>query len=120
MAVITAPPPPLPLTTRRVARRTLRILSRVVIGYLALWATGALGILAVSYWVGEETQAPPGTRTVQGVHHFEPVDAQGKLWRGAAPSPAGYRALEGLGMTTVVDLRAEDLSAAQLAEPARA
>jgi protein-tyrosine phosphatase len=42
------------------------------------------------------------------------------LWRGAAPSPAGYQALAGLGITTVVDLRAENLSAAQLAEPARA
>lgn len=122
MAAITAPPPPFPLPTptRRVVRRSLRILGRVAIGYLALWATGALGILAVSHWVGSETPAPAGTRTVQGVHHFERVDSQGQLWRGAAPSPAGYRALAGLGITTVVDLRAEDLSAAQLAEPAKA
>jgi protein-tyrosine phosphatase len=37
--------------------------------------------------------------------------------RGAAPSPAGYGSLASLGFTTVVDLRAEDLSAAQLANP---
>ncbi|WP_371659177.1 dual specificity protein phosphatase family protein [Streptomyces sp. NBC_00280] len=120
MAAITAPPPSLPLPTRRVVRRILRILGRVVIGYLVLWATGALGILAVSHWVGEETSAPPGTVSVQGVHHFQPVGSKGQLWRGAAPSPAGYQALAGLGITTVVDLRAEDLSAAQLAEPAKA
>ncbi|MFI9758522.1 dual specificity protein phosphatase family protein [Streptomyces sp. NPDC051963] len=67
-----------------------------------------------------ETPAPAGTRTVQGVHNFRPVDPDRKLWRGAAPSPAGYRALTGMGFTTVVDLRAEDLSAAQLAEPGEA
>ena len=48
------------------------------------------------------------------------MDTQGRLWRGAAPSPSGYRALAGLGITTVVDLRAEDLSAPQLAEPGKA
>lgn len=120
MAVITAPPTSLPPPTRRTVRRILRILGRVAIGYLALWATGALGILAVSHWVGEETPAAPGTHTVRGVHHFQRVDTQGQLWRGAAPSPAGYRALASLGITTVVDLRAEDLSATQLAEPGKA
>ncbi|MEU6225854.1 tyrosine-protein phosphatase [Streptomyces sp. NPDC047042] len=120
MAAIAAPPSSLPLPTRRAVRRILRILSRVVIGYLVLWATGALGILAVSHWVSDETPAPPGTREVQGVHHFQRVDSQGRLWRGAAPSPAGYRALAGLGIATVVDLRAEDLNAAQLAEPHKA
>ncbi|MFJ5306082.1 dual specificity protein phosphatase family protein [Streptomyces sp. NPDC088350] len=57
---------------------------------------------------------------MQGIPHFQPVDAKGKLWRGAAPSPAGYRELARLGFTTVVDLRAEDLTAAQRAEPRRA
>ncbi|MFD3505577.1 tyrosine-protein phosphatase [Streptomyces sp. NPDC058678] len=36
------------------------------------------------------------------------------------PLPAGYRTLASMGMTTVVDLRAEDLSAAQLAGPREA
>lgn len=36
------------------------------------------------------------------------------------PSPAGYRALAGMGITTVVDLRAEDMSARELAEPGEA
>lgn len=54
------------------------------------------------------------------IHHFQPVDAEGRLWRGGAPSPDGYRELARLGFTTVVDLRAEDLTAARLAEPRRA
>ncbi|MFF4584627.1 hypothetical protein [Streptomyces sp. NPDC001388] len=54
---------------------------------------------------------------MQGIHNVQPVGTEGRLWRGAAPSPAGYRALAGLGFTTVIDLRAEDLSAAQLAHP---
>ncbi|WP_338058105.1 protein-tyrosine phosphatase family protein [Streptomyces cavernae] len=87
-------------------------------GYLALWATGALGILALSHWVNEETPPPAGTRTVQGINHFQPVD--GKLWRGAAPSERGYAELARLRFTTVVDLRAEDLSATQLAKPREA
>lgn len=120
MAVLTASLPPAALRPRPLSRRMLRIVLLVALGYLTLWATGALGILAVSYWAREETPAPAGTRTVQGVHHFQPVDSEGRLWRGAAPSPAGYRALASMGITTVVDLRAEDLSAAQLAGPKRA
>jgi protein-tyrosine phosphatase len=120
MAVLTATLPRPAFRKRPLARRTLRILMAAAVGYVALWATGALGILALSYWAREETPAPPGTRTLQGVHHFQPVDVDGRLWRGAAPSPAGYRALASMGFTTVVDLRAEDLSAAQLAGPGRA
>lgn len=120
MAVLTAPLSPPALRERPLSRRALRILLLAAVGYLALWATGALGILALSYWAREGTPAPAGTRTVRGVHHFQPVDTGGRLWRGAAPSPAGYRALAGLGITTVVDLRAEDLSADQLAGPGKA
>jgi protein tyrosine phosphatase (PTP) superfamily phosphohydrolase (DUF442 family) len=120
MAVITATLPRPVLNKRRVSRRALRILIALVVGYVVLWATGALGILAVSYWAREQTPAPQGTRTVQGIHHFQPVDREGRLWRGAAPSLGGYRALAGMGFTTVVDLRAEDLSGARLAEPAEA
>ncbi|WP_234478864.1 dual specificity protein phosphatase family protein [Streptomyces sp. MBT65] len=101
-------------------RRAMRLLLAVTLGYVALWATGALGILALSSWARAETPPPPGTRTVQGIHHFQPVGTEGQLWRGAAPSPAGYRELTRLGFTTVVDLRAEDLTTAQLAEPRKA
>ncbi|MGW7379768.1 fused DSP-PTPase phosphatase/NAD kinase-like protein [Streptomyces sp. NPDC054794] len=118
MAVLVAPRP----TTggARLPRRALRALGALALGYLVLWASGALGILALSYWAREETPPPAGTRAVRGVHHFQPVDSEGRLWRGGAPSPEGYRSLASLGFTTVVDLRAEDyLTAAQLDEPRR-
>ncbi|GAB2963335.1 hypothetical protein GCM10023080_025100 [Streptomyces pseudoechinosporeus] len=129
MAVIAPPSPQLPLPTgrsgpdrsRRPLRRTaLRTLAALALGYFALWATGALGILGVSLWTGEQTPPPEGTHAVKGIHHFQPVDADGELWRGAAPSPAGYQALARLGFATVVDLRAEDLSSSQLAGPRKA
>jgi protein-tyrosine phosphatase len=120
MAVLTATLPRPVLRKRPLPRRALRILIALVVGYVVLWAAGALGIMALSYWAREETPAPPGTRAVQGVHHFQPVDTEGRLWRGAAPSPAGYRALASMGFATVVDLRAEDLSASQLAGPRKA
>ncbi|MFI2433837.1 dual specificity protein phosphatase family protein [Streptomyces sp. NPDC018693] len=114
---------PAPAATRRprsVRRRVVRVLLITVIGYLALWATGTFGILAASYWARGETPPPPGTHAVQGIHHFQPVDSDGQLWRGAAPSPAGYQTLDELGFSTVVDLRAEKLTAAQLAAPEKA
>ncbi|MGI5374597.1 protein-tyrosine phosphatase family protein [Streptomyces sp. CA-251387] len=120
MAVLTATLPRPALRKRPLSRRALRILLGIVIGYIVLWAVGAGSILGASYWAREETPAPAGTRSVQGVNHFQPVDTDGRLWRGSAPSPAGYRALAGMGITTVVDLRAEDMSAAQLAEPGKA
>ncbi|MFL1903809.1 fused DSP-PTPase phosphatase/NAD kinase-like protein [Streptomyces tauricus] len=127
MAVLAPPPPPPPRLTlpgsrsRRTLRRTLpRALAALGLCYLALWATGALGILALSYWARERTPPPEGTHPVRGIHHFQPVDAAGGLWRGAAPSPTGYRELARLGFTTVIDLRAEDLSAEQLDGPRRA
>jgi protein-tyrosine phosphatase len=101
---------------RPLPQRALRALAGILIAYLVLWAVGAGGILGLSFLARAETPAPAGTRTVQGLHNFQPVSNDGKLWRGAAPSPTGYRELAGMGFTTVVDLRAEDLSAKQLAE----
>lgn len=120
MAVLSTTLPRPAHRTRPLSRRALRILLGLLIGYLILWAAGAGGILGLSYWAREETPAPAGTRSVQGVNHFQPVDSDGRLWRGSAPSPAGYRALASMGVTTVVDLRAERMGAAQLAEPAEA
>ncbi|GHH02957.1 fused DSP-PTPase phosphatase/NAD kinase-like protein [Streptomyces lanatus] len=117
MAVLSATLPRPALSKRPLSRRLLRVALGILIGYLALWAAGAGGILGLSLLARAETPAPAGTRAVQGVNHFQPVDSDGHLWRGSAPSPAGYRALEGMGVTTVVDLRAERMSAAELAEP---
>ncbi|MGV9453371.1 fused DSP-PTPase phosphatase/NAD kinase-like protein [Streptomyces sp. NPDC003635] len=120
MAVLTATLPRPALQKRPLSQRALRAIAGFVIAYLAMWAIGAGGILGLSFWAKAETPAPAGTRTVQGVHNFQPVSSDGKLWRGAAPSPAGYRELATMGFATVVDLRAEDLSAKQLAGPEKA
>lgn len=42
---------------------------------------------------------------VTGITHLRQVD--GRVWRGDAPSPDGYRELARRGVSTVVDLRAE-------------
>ncbi|MFE5817690.1 dual specificity protein phosphatase family protein [Streptomyces sp. NPDC056479] len=117
MAVISATLPHPALRKRPLSQRALRVVVGIVIGYFVLWAVSAGSILGLSYLARTETPAPAGTRVVQGVNHFQPVDSDGRLWRGSAPSPAGYRALSGMGITTVVDLRAEDMSTAELAEP---
>lgn len=121
MAVVTsaAPRPALP-SPLPLGRRVRRVVVGALVGYVALWAVGAGGILAASWVLRQETPPPEGTRTLRGVHHFQPVDSQGRLWRGSAPSPAGYRALAGMGVTTVVDLRAEELTERQLAHPVEA
>lgn len=120
-APVPTAPVPVPVRPKRsVKRRVVRALVAVVIGYLALWAVGTLGILAVHQWAKADVPAPAGTRTVQGVHNFQPVDSDGHLWRGAAPSPTGYENLADMGITTVVDLRAEKLTEHQLAGPEKA
>jgi protein-tyrosine phosphatase len=43
---------------------------------------------------------------VEGVDKLRSVD--GTVWRGAAPTEAGYRSLADAGVTVVVDLRAEE------------
>jgi protein-tyrosine phosphatase len=115
-----SPPPTGSARPRALRRKVVRVLVGVLLGSLALWATGSLGILAVSYWARETISQPVGTPAVRGIDNFQPVSTDGELWRGAAPSPTGYRALADLGFTTVVDLRAENLSAARLALPREA
>ncbi|MET9733679.1 dual specificity protein phosphatase family protein [Streptomyces sp. NPDC006458] len=122
----TVPPPAFAPTAtpvrpkRSVKRRVLRALVITIAGYIVLWAVASLGILAASKWAQSDIPVPVGTPVVQGVSNFRPVDSDGHLWRGAAPSPEGYRGLAATGVTTVVDLRAEDLSAAQVASPEKA
>jgi protein-tyrosine phosphatase len=63
-----------------------------------------LAVLGISYAAraGLEEVAP----TVDGVDNLRVVDD--RILRGDAPSPEGYRNLAALGVTTIVDLRAED------------
>ncbi|MGW6057569.1 protein-tyrosine phosphatase family protein [Streptomyces sp. NPDC055189] len=106
--------------TRRLRRICLRVLVCCGLGYLALWATGTLGILVLCDWARSTSRAPANTVDAPGIHHFRPVDTAGHVWRGAAPSAEGYRRLAELDFATVVDLRAERLSAARLDRPRRA
>ncbi|KQV11889.1 hypothetical protein ASC99_35830 [Kitasatospora sp. Root107] len=96
-------------------RRTLKVLILCGLGYGILWGGAALGMLAVSTWVGEDR---PATSTVAGIHNFQQVDAH--VWRGSAPGLDGYRALAAHGIHSVVDLRAENLTQDQLSLPEQA
>lgn len=51
-------------------------------------------------------RSAPSPSVAIPIKNFTEVDA--RLWRGAAPGADGYRALADNGVTTVIDLRAED------------
>ena len=84
------------------------VVLRVVAGMVGFLLVGNLAILAASVWARET--APPGPaaapEALPGVDNLQVVDD--RLWRGAAPTTEGYRALAAAGTTTVVDLRAEE------------
>ena len=72
---------------------------------MAFLVIGNLAILAASTWARETTSTATPT-TIAGIHNLRAVDEH--LWRGAAPTTEGYRNLARAGITTVVDLRAEE------------
>lgn len=101
---------------RRWLRRVRWALTGSAIVYGLSWGLVSLAILGMSTAAhAEEAAKAP---EVPGVGKFGKVD--GKLYRGSAPSLAGYRSLHALGVRTVVDLRAEVLAPARLARPAQA
>jgi len=81
------------------------VLLKAVAGMVGFLLLGNLAILAASLWAREST---PNVRpeALPGVDNLQVVDE--RLWRGAAPTSEGYRALAAAGTTTVVDLRAEE------------
>ncbi|UWE10920.1 protein-tyrosine phosphatase family protein [Actinacidiphila bryophytorum] len=105
-----------PLTGRQAGRLAVRVVICVLLGYGVLWAGSVVGMLALSGWARQD--ASGGRHTAAGINHFLRVD--GKVWRGSAPTAAGYRELAHRGIVTVVDLRAEHLPAAELALPGQA
>jgi protein tyrosine phosphatase (PTP) superfamily phosphohydrolase (DUF442 family) len=116
-ALPAAGPAPQPLSpARRALRRAVRTLLCCLLGYGVLWAGSNGGMLALSGWARHD--ASGGRHTAAGIHHFLRVD--GKVWRGSAPDAAGYRELAREGIRTVVDLRAENLPARELALPRQA
>jgi protein-tyrosine phosphatase len=78
---------------------------RLVGTFIVLLVLGNLLIMAAS-WVAGATTPTPQAAPVAGVHNLQAVDE--RVWRGAAPTAEGYQGLAEAGVTTVVDLRAED------------
>jgi len=72
---------------------------------VAFLLVGNLAILAASTWARETTSTARPT-AIAGIDNLRAVDD--RLWRGAAPTTEGYRNLLQAGITTVVDLRAEE------------
>lgn len=98
------------------ARRAVVVLVLAALVYAAVWSAALLGTLGVHAWA---SHALGGAGvTVAGIRHFQQVDRH--VWRGSAPGDQGYHMLAGMGVRTVVDLRAEHLSARDLALPAQA
>jgi protein-tyrosine phosphatase len=77
-------------------------------GVAAFLVLGNLSILAASLWARGTAAAAVATppAQVEGIENLRAVDD--KVWRGAAPTIEGYRNLAAAGVTTVVDLRAEE------------
>ncbi|HEX2117602.1 MAG TPA: dual specificity protein phosphatase family protein [Acidimicrobiales bacterium] len=72
---------------------------------VAFLIIGNLAILAASTWA-RETTTTAAPVSVQGIDNLRAVDNH--VWRGGAPTTEGYKALAQAGVTTVVDLRAEE------------
>lgn len=88
-------------------RLSWKMLRNAVIGLLAFLVIGNLLIFAAFQWASRST-AEQYVPNITGIKNLAAVD--GQLWRGSAPSPDGYAGLAGHKVTTIVDLRAEDLT----------
>jgi protein-tyrosine phosphatase len=71
-------------------------------GFLVL---GNLAMVSIVHWT-RSTNPAAATPAIEGVRNARIVDSD--VWRGAAPSAVGYRSLAAAGVTTIVDLRAEE------------
>ena len=87
---------------RKIVGRSVR---SVAIGFVVFIVVGNLTILGANL-IARAMFEPPATPDLAGITNLEAVDDH--LWRGAAPSDRGYRALAAHGVGTVVDLRAEE------------
>ncbi|HET9442383.1 MAG TPA: dual specificity protein phosphatase family protein [Acidimicrobiales bacterium] len=94
---------PLPVLAPAGPARRRRILIWAVLGTVAFFLVPNLVMVGVSALARRGAPAAPD---VVGVKNFAEVDD--RLWRGAAPGRVGYRSLADHGVTTVIDLRAED------------
>jgi protein tyrosine phosphatase (PTP) superfamily phosphohydrolase (DUF442 family) len=103
LATITAPITDVvadPIRRPRGLRRRLTIVFVVFAGFMVL---GNLAIVGASAWA---QRGAPDAPAVPGVGNYQQVDE--RLSRGKAPTADGYRSLAGVGIRTIVDLRAEE------------
>ncbi len=84
-------------------RRGVRIAAQVVAIGLAFFLIPNIGIVLM-HRLAQRAATPPAEKLP--IRNFAEVDD--RVWRGAAPDKAGYEALAARGVTTVVDLRAEE------------
>ena len=83
-------------------RSLSRTLVRLLAGFVVFVLAGNLAILGASLWARKSHAESFG---VPGVGNFQRLDD--RVWRGKAPTTEGYRNLAALGVSTIVDLRAE-------------
>lgn len=86
-----------------------------MLGYGVIWLVSVLGMLG-AHAVAQQGESSGSS--VAGMNHVKQVDD--KVWRGSAPGVPGYRELADRGVRTVVDLRAEKMSQADLERPVQA
>jgi protein tyrosine phosphatase (PTP) superfamily phosphohydrolase (DUF442 family) len=89
-----------PAPSRRRARVTVLRLLALGVGMLLLPNLAILGL----HLLAQRNAA--GASLAMPIKNFAQVDD--RVWRGAVPTAAGYEALAANGVTTVVDLRAEE------------
>ena len=93
---------------QRCAMRCARWAVALVGLAIGLQLVGNTAILATSL-AARALSLPTVTLEAEGISNFRVVDDQ--VWRGAAPTEAGYRWLAENGVGTVIDLRAEGATA---------
>lgn len=86
-------------------RSASRVLLKCVAAFACFMVLGNLAVYVMSAWARNSTPEAAAP-DVRGVKNFQVVDDH--VWRGAAPTADGYRALAQQGASTIVDLRAEE------------
>jgi protein-tyrosine phosphatase len=81
------------------------VLLTAVLSLVAFLVLGNLAMVSIVQWA-RSTSPAATVPALEGVRNARVVTAD--LWRGAAPTAVGYRSLAAGGVTTIVDLRAED------------
>lgn len=91
-------------------RGPVRMVAAVVGALAVVLVAGNAAMFGLTLWARATTPQPAAPH-LAGIENLERVDE--RVWRGAAPTPEGYAGLAERGVSTVVDLRAEDGAAAE-------